>query len=144
MPKWSRLLLALSLCACRNEHSPARAGHVQSTSNGAVASLNIYSAAGANELSPVAARALPLVYVPNSMSASVSVIDPHTYQVVRTFHTGQIPQHVVPSWDMTRLWVLNNKSSSVTPIDPNTGQEESPIRVDDPYNMYFHPRWHHG
>ncbi len=111
-------------------------------SNGSVAlasTANIYSAAGAGALSPAAARAKPLVYVPNSRSASVSVIDPATYEVVRTFSTGHIPQHVVPSYDMTRLWVLNNQSSTVTPIDPVTGENGTPVHVDDPYNMYFTP-----
>jgi YVTN family beta-propeller protein len=77
--------------------------------------------------------------VPNSRSASVSVIDPKTYQVVRTFHTGEVPQHVVPSYDLTQLWVLNNQESTVTPIDPLTGKEGRKIAVDDPYNMYFTP-----
>src|SRR5438105_1513410 len=57
------------------------------------AGTNIYAAAGANMLSAEAARAKALVYVPNSRSASVSVIDPRTYQVIRTFRTGAVPQH---------------------------------------------------
>ena len=100
---------------------------------------NIYAAAGAGMLSPVAARAKPLVYVPNSRSASVSVIDPATYKVIRTFKTGAVPQHVVPAYDLSRLWVLNNEASTVTPIDPVTGMEGTPVHVDDPYNMYFTP-----
>src|SRR5213592_3333609 len=43
------------------------------TADGAV---NIYAATGANALAPIAAKARPLVYVPNSRSASVTVIDP--------------------------------------------------------------------
>src|SRR6266581_6151693 len=38
--------------------------------------VNLYAAAGANALSSVAARARPLVYVPNSHDGSVTVIDP--------------------------------------------------------------------
>jgi YVTN family beta-propeller protein len=83
--------------------------------------------------------AKPAVYVPNSLSASVSVIDPTTYQVVRTISTGAVPQHVVPSFDMRRLWVLNNKAGTVTPIDPVTGADGRQIRVADPYNMYYSP-----
>jgi YVTN family beta-propeller protein len=101
--------------------------------------VNVYAATGANALAPAAARAKPLVYVPNSRSRSVSVIDPATYRVVRTFKTGAVPQHVVPSYDLKRLWVLNNEASTVTPIDPVTGADEPPIHVDDPYNMYFTP-----
>ena len=101
--------------------------------------IDIYAATRANALAPAAARARPLVYVPNSRSATVSVIDPATYRVIRTFATGHVPQHVVPAYDLTRLWVLNNESSSLTPIDPITGQDGREIHVDDPYNMYFAP-----
>jgi YVTN family beta-propeller protein len=101
--------------------------------------VNIYAATGANALAPAAARARPLVYVPNSMSGTVSVIDPTTYKVVRTFKTGEVPQHVVPSYDLTQLWVLNNKSGTATPIDPTTGIDGKPTWVDDPYNMYYSP-----
>jgi len=101
--------------------------------------VNIYAADGANALSPTAARALPMVYVPNSRSASVTVIDPRTYQVVRTFPTGKVPQHVVPSYDLSTLWVANNSSNSLTPIDPLTAKEGRAVEVDDPYNLYFTP-----
>ena len=67
------------------------------------------------------------------------MIDPTTYQVVRTISTGAVPQHVVPSFDMRRLWVLNNKAGTVTPIDPVTGADGRQIRVADPYNMYYSP-----
>ena len=101
--------------------------------------VNVYAATGPNALSAVAKRAKPLVYVPNSRSASVTVIDPATYRVVRTFATGAVPQHVVPSYDLSTLWVLNNNAGMLTPIDPLTGMNGTPIRVDDPYNMYFTP-----
>jgi len=101
--------------------------------------VDIYAATGSHALSATAARARPLVYVPNSRSATVSVIDPRTYRVAWTFATGHVPQHVVPAYNLSRLWVLNNESSSITPIDPVTGQEGRPIHVDDPYNMYFSP-----
>jgi YVTN family beta-propeller protein len=101
--------------------------------------VNIYAATGANALAPAAAKARPLVYVPNSMSGTVSVIDPMTYTVVRTFKSGEVPQHVVPSYDLTQLWVLNNKSGTATPIDPTTGMEGKATWVDDPYNMYYSP-----
>ncbi|MGH2898680.1 MAG: YncE family protein, partial [Solirubrobacteraceae bacterium] len=93
-------------------------------------SLDIYSATRAGALSPVAAKARPMVYVPNSRSASVTEIDPLTYRVVRTFKTGRVPQHVVPSYDLSRLWVLNNESSTLTPIDPVTGGDGAPVQVD--------------
>src|ERR1700729_636099 len=79
-------------------------GHVKTTplpSRGSeAAAANIYAATGKNALAPAAARARPLVYVPNSRSATVTVIDPATYRVIRSFSTGALPQHVVPSFDL--------------------------------------------
>jgi YVTN family beta-propeller protein len=100
---------------------------------------NIYAFTGSGGLSPIAAKARPLVYVPNSRSASVTVIDPKTYTVIRTFPTGKLPQHVVPSYDLKTLWVANNEGNTLTPIDPATGKDGPRIPVDDPYNMYFTP-----
>ncbi|HEX4600998.1 MAG TPA: YncE family protein [Gemmatimonadales bacterium] len=101
--------------------------------------LNIYAQAGAHALAPAALRALPRVYVPNSHDGTVSVIDPRTYRVVRTFRTGALPQHVVPSYDLTTLWVANNLGNTLTPIDPGTGREGKNVPVADPYNLYFTP-----
>src|SRR4051812_42074183 len=106
---------------------------------GDVGLVNIYAGTGANALSPVAKRARPLVYVPNAKGASVTVIDPTTYTVVRPFKTGRVPQPVVPSYDLTRLWVANNSSNSLPPIDPETGADGPPVKVEDPYNLYFTP-----
>ena len=114
----------------------ATAVHAQGTS---AVPINIYASTGKNALAPVAARARPLVYVPNSRSGTVTIIDPLTYRVVRTFTTGALPQHVVPSHDLATLWVANNEGNSLTPIDPVTGQEGTPVAVDDPYNLYFTP-----
>ncbi|OLC08414.1 MAG: hypothetical protein AUH42_01460 [Gemmatimonadetes bacterium 13_1_40CM_70_11] len=90
-------------------------------------------------LSPAARRARPLVYVPNSKDSTVSEIDPHTYRVVRTFHTGALPQHVVPAYDLVTLWVANNLGNTLTPIDPATGEPGPGVPVTDPYNLYFTP-----
>jgi YVTN family beta-propeller protein len=80
-----------------------------------------------------------LVYVPNFGSNTVSIIDPHTYRVTRVQHVGRGPQHVVPSWDLRTLWVNNNTGNSLTPINPATGTFGKPVKVDDPYNLYFTP-----
>jgi DNA-binding beta-propeller fold protein YncE len=88
---------------------------------------------------PAAARARPLVYVPNSMSNTIDEIDPGTGQKVHTFGVGRRPQHVVPSWDLKTLWVNDNDGDTLTPIDPATGKEGVPIAVEDPYNLYFTP-----
>jgi YVTN family beta-propeller protein len=104
---------------------------------------NLYSETSSAHMSAIAAKALPRVYVPNIQSDDVYVIDPATKKVVNRFRVGLNPQHVVPSWDLTTLWVANNAENttkgSLTPIDPNTGKPGKAIPVDDPYNMYFTP-----
>ncbi|MER7211096.1 hypothetical protein ABT340_28925 [Streptosporangium sp. NPDC000239] len=90
-------------------------------------------------LSPAVRDFPPRVYVPNSESDTVSVIDPRTYRVIREFPVHGRPQHVVPSWDLKTLWVNNNDGNTLTPIDPKTGRPGRSIPVDDPYNLYFTP-----
>ena len=101
---------------------------------------NIYADAGANMLSP-AVRGVPYrIYVPNSGGSTVTVINPATYRVTRTFRSGLNPQHVVPGYDMRTLYVTNNQANSLTPVNPQTGRPAGRnIGVDDPYNMYFTP-----
>jgi len=104
---------------------------------------NLYSETRPENLSPVVAKHLHRVYVPNRTSNDVWVIDPATLKVVDKYKVGINPQHVVPSWDLKTLWVNNNAEGrtdgSVTPIDPLTGKPGKSIPVDDPYNMYFTP-----
>jgi YVTN family beta-propeller protein len=100
---------------------------------------SIYFYDGANELTGAARLARPRVYVPNSESGTVDVIDPRTYKVVEHFSVGALPQHVVPAYDLKTLYVTNDLGNSLTPIDPRTSQPGKPIPVDDPYNMYFTP-----
>ena len=100
---------------------------------------NIYSEAGSDNVNPATEGSLYRVYVPNEVSGSVSVIDPTTMAVIDNFPTGFIPQHVVPSYDMKTLYVLNNSGNSIVPIDPLTGKAGAAIFVDDPYNLYFTP-----
>jgi YVTN family beta-propeller protein len=79
------------------------------------------------------------VYVPNGKSDTVSEIDPVTRRVVRTFRVGREPQHIVPAYDLSRLWVLDNSSGDLVPMDPATGDPGPPVKVTDPYNLYFTP-----
>ena len=90
-------------------------------------------------LAPVVRHDPPRVYVPNSKSNTVDVIDPATATVIDHFPVGVLPQHVVPAWDLKTLYVTNDRSNSLTPIDPKTGKPGPLIPVDDPYNMYFTP-----
>ena len=105
--------------------------------------VNVYAHTTARDLGWATIWALPRVYVPDSMSRSVSVIDPVSLKVVDQFEVGIEPQHVVPSWNLRTLWVTNDSSGmrrgSLTPIDPGTGKPGRAISVADPYNMYFMP-----
>ncbi|WP_327168841.1 hypothetical protein [Streptomyces subrutilus] len=100
---------------------------------------DVYAADRPGKLSPVVKDFPSRIYVPNTTSNTVSVIDPATYQVVDTIPVGKQPQHVVPSWDMKTLWVNNNRGHTLTPINPATGEAGKPVEVHDPYNLYFTP-----
>ncbi|MEU3985048.1 hypothetical protein AB0F77_34135 [Streptomyces sp. NPDC026672] len=100
---------------------------------------DVYAADRPGRLSPVVADLPSRVYVPNTESDTVSVIDPATYRVVATVPVGRQPQHVVPSWDLRTLWVNNDRGNSLTPLDPRTGRAGRPVAVHDPYNLYFTP-----
>jgi YVTN family beta-propeller protein len=101
---------------------------------------NIYAAAGSGDLSPRVAGIRPRVYVPNSESNTVSVIDPRTYKVVATYPVGIYPQHIAPSWNLRWLYVDNTSGNSLTVIDPRTGRPTGKVLpVTDPYNLYFTP-----
>ncbi|MFI7404984.1 hypothetical protein ACIBW9_31670 [Streptomyces sp. NPDC049541] len=100
---------------------------------------DVYAADRPNHLSPVVKDFPSRVYVPNTNSDTVSVIDPKTYKVIETIPVGRQPQHVVPSWDMKTLWVNNDRGNTLTPIDPRTGKAGKAVDVHDPYNLYFTP-----
>ena len=101
--------------------------------------VNIYAPTAVGMLAPAVADMPSRVYVPNSLSNTVDVIDPNTFQIIDHYAVGNTPQHVVPSYDLSTLYVNNNKGNSLTPIDPRTGKPGAPIPVDDPYNLYFTP-----
>ncbi|MGH3260794.1 MAG: YncE family protein [Trebonia sp.] len=95
-------------------------------------------------LSPLVRRFPERVYVPNSESNTVSVINPRTFKVIDRFPVGALPQHVTPSYDLKTLWVDNDQGNSLTPIDPATGKPGKPVSVTDPYNLYFTPDGHYA
>ena len=103
------------------------------------ASTNVYAATAA--VAPAIANDANRVYVPSGLADAVTVIDPATKQIVLSTSTGRgtTPQHVVPSFDLTTLWILLNKSDAVVPINARTGAVGAAIPVNDPYNLYFTP-----
>lgn len=147
----SALLLTVA-CSSSPQPTGAKTAAAAGISPGAPAKLNllpgmppvedpndIYSADRPNALSDTVKNFPSFVYVPNSKSNSVSIIDPKTYKVVRTFPVGREPQHVIPSWDLKKLWVAQDLQDQMTLIDPATGQKGETIHVEDPYNVYYTP-----
>ena len=108
-------------------------------------SNNMYSANAPGMLNSAVKNFPSRVYVPNSKGDTVDVIDPNTYKIIDHFvlpkHTKGLlePQHVVPSWDLKKLWVAQDLGDQLTMIDPSTGKVGQTIHVDDPYNMYYTP-----
>jgi YVTN family beta-propeller protein len=100
---------------------------------------DIYSETRPGKLHPVVQGVPERVYVPNSLTDTVHIIDPKTYEVVDQFPVGRVPQHVTPSYDLKTLWVLNNEGDTLTRIDPVTGKKGETIPVVDPYNLYYTP-----
>jgi YVTN family beta-propeller protein len=140
----SRILVAggksaAGTVATISQLTPGARSTSAATTTHAINMTNVYAHDGANRIAPAARNAKELIYVPNSLSNTVDVIDPHTYKVVRHFAVGGLPQHVVPAWDLKTLYVTNDTGNSLTKIDPVTGKPGATIPVEDPYNMYFTP-----
>lgn len=104
-----------------------------------LSSANVYAADTPGDFSPTAAKAKPMIYVPDTISGDVYEVDPATDTVVRHFPVGRDPQHVVPSYDGSTLWVTVDESNTLVPIDPVTGDPGPAVPVTDPYNLYFTP-----
>ena len=102
--------------------------------------VNVYAHTGVGMFSPAVQGVPARVYVPNSKSNTVSVIDPKTFKVIRTFPVDREPQHVVASHDLKTLYVASDEGrQSLTPINPRSGKVGTPIPTPDPYNLYFTP-----
>jgi YVTN family beta-propeller protein len=100
---------------------------------------DVYAATRPGMLSPVVQGFPSRIYVPNSGSNTVDVIDPVSFKIVEHFAVGRQPQHITPSYDLKRLWVLADLGDSATEIDPATSKKGKTIWVKDPYNMYYTP-----
>lgn len=102
---------------------------------------NVYAAAGPGMLAERVRQDKSRIYVPNTLSNDVWVIDPATYRVVDKFAGGPEPQHVVPSYDLRTLYVAASRvpTGGLVPVDARTGRPGKPIDVQDVYNLYFTP-----
>src|SRR5437667_124024 len=71
--------------ATLSELVPTRAPATRLAHRSAPATVNVYADDGAGMLAPAARAALPRIYVPNSNSGTVDVINPRTFRVVGHF-----------------------------------------------------------
>ncbi len=145
------VFLCVALLACQNHSStqsiPAKAQGKSKTIEAPVvhSSLpfpplgDVYAATHKGMFSPNVIGVPERVYVPNSKSGTVSIINPKTFQVINTFKVGAEPMHIVPSWDLKTLWVASDVGNTLTSINPRTGARGVVVHVKDPYNLYFTP-----
>jgi YVTN family beta-propeller protein len=86
------------------------------------------------------AQAPAPIFVLNSLDANVSVIDPVTWQVVKTLPTGKEPHHLYLTPDEKSVIVANAAGDSLTFIDPRSAEIQRVIRQTiDPYHLRFSP-----
>jgi YVTN family beta-propeller protein len=138
-----------SLAAEEGANTPSRGGadssataHLSSSAAPTHAPVvrNLYAAiTDPRGFAPAVVGVPERVYVPNTVSGTVSVIDPNTYQVVQTIRVGGQPHHISPSWDLRHLYVDNPGLGRLEVIDPRSGKLTRSIKVSSPYNLYFTP-----
>lgn len=131
------LLVAVAGAGCVSSSRPRPAPPAPRPIRSAAARTDIYAHDRPGMFSPAVRGDPARVYVPDSLSNDVIVIDQHTFRQIARFPVGRLPQHVVPSWDLRTLWVNDDQSNDLVPIDPRTGRHGHPVPVTDPYNLYF-------
>ncbi|MEU9016638.1 YncE family protein [Actinomadura sp. NPDC048394] len=141
--RWLILAAAGTLATACSSESPAANREPQAPKSAVAKAANspvdLYEHDRPGLLDPAVRDLPPRVYIPDSESDDVIVLDQKTFKQIGRFKVGRKPQHVVPSWDLRTLWVNDNDSNDLVPIDPRTGKPGKPVKVDDPYNMYFTP-----
>ena len=101
---------------------------------------NVYADDGAERPDRRRALARPLVYVPNSESDTVDVIDPTTFRVVEHFAVGRAaPARRAGLGPEDALRRQRPRQQPDADRPANRQARRRPIPVDDPYNMYFTP-----
>ncbi len=108
----------------------------------ALSGLALGAAASLAQAEPAkpAASGKPPIFVLNSLDASVSIIDPVSFQEIRRVPTGKEPHHLYLSPDEKSLLVANALANSLTLLDPRTGDVQRVITgIPDPYQLRFSP-----
>ncbi len=82
----------------------------------------------------------PPIFVLNSLDATISIVDPVTYQEIRRVPTGKEPHHLYLTPDEKSLMVANALGDTLTLLDPHTGEVQRVIdKIADPYQLRFSP-----
>jgi len=80
------------------------------------------------------------VFVLNSLDASVSIIDPQTWEEKQRIPTGKEPHHIYLTPDRRSVIVANSAGDSLTFFDPRTAQVQRVVNgIIDPYHLRFSP-----
>jgi YVTN family beta-propeller protein len=87
-----------------------------------------------------AAAEVPVAYIVNSDSGSVSVINTATQEVLATVPVGSYPEHMAITPDGTQVYVVNFGSANVSVIDTATQRVLATIQVGSrPTGIAFTP-----
>lgn len=100
---------------------------------------DVYSQTRRGMLSPAVTAARQRLYVPDSKGSTVTVIDQRTRHIVKVIPVGYLAQHVVPSYDLTRLIVNASAANQLTELSLRARHRPRTIAVARPYNLYFTP-----
>ena len=103
--------------------------------------LSITLVFGGAALGSFAAHAQPHpIFVMNSLEASVSVIDPTSWQETKRIPTGKEPHHMYLTPDEKSLIIANALSDSLLFVDPKTAEVQRTVHgILDPYQLRFSP-----
>jgi YVTN family beta-propeller protein len=87
-----------------------------------------------------AQAAVPPIFVLNSQDASISVIDPVSWQETKRIPTGKEPHHLYLTPDEKSLVIANALSDSLLFLDPKTAAVQRTVTgILDPYQLRFSP-----
>jgi YVTN family beta-propeller protein len=102
--------------------------------------LNVYAAdTNPKGFAPAVVGDPERVYVPNTLDGTISVIDPHTFKVVRTIRVGGEPHHITPAWNLRHLYIDDPSLNRLIVLDPRTARVTGSMPAPSPYNLYFTP-----
>ena len=80
------------------------------------------------------------IFVLNSLSASVSVIDPVSWKEIKRIPTGKEPHHLYLAPDEKSWLIANALGDSLLFVDPKTAEVQRTVRgIPDPYQLRFSP-----